>query len=413
MGGGSPRLIMQYLLSIILAIISFGQQQLIQNELNYYLQRHSVQDEGFDMVARYAEEGDSTLAAYMPKGEFKLNSFIQMKNYPREGKCLTKDMYGRIIIGHFHADTLVYGIRIDSTGTYAGQFNRHMMAQGHGSYQSADGTYYEGHWDRDRQNGFGFCVSPSFLKAGIWRFGRFHGERMVYTTERIYGIDISRYQHEIGRRRYSINWKQLRIMGLGRRISTNRVNGEVDYPVSFVYIKSTEGISIKNRYFHDDYLNCRRHSIPVGAYHFFSVRQDPKLQASHFLKESNFKRGDLPPMLDIEPTDAMIKQSGGPEVMFKNIRTWLKIVEKRTGTKPLLYINQRFVNTWLDYAPDIKRDYHFWIARYGEYKPDIHLALWQLSADGNVKGIQGHVDLNVFNGYQGQWNEFLSEQCIR
>jgi GH25 family lysozyme M1 (1,4-beta-N-acetylmuramidase) len=30
-----------------------------------------------------------------------------------------------------------------------------------------------------------------------------------------------------------------------------------------------------------------------------------------------------------------------------------------------------------------------------------------------VKGIQGHVDLNVFNGYQGQWEEFVSEYSIR
>ena len=304
-------------------------------------------------------------------------------------------------------------IRIDAHGTYAGQFDRHMMASGHGSYQSADYQYYEGHWEMDRRHGFGFCVSPDFLKAGIWKKDRYMGERMVYTTERIYGIDISRYQHEQGRKRFNINWKQLRIKGLGRRISTNRVNGEVDYPVSFVYIKSTEGISILNRYYANDYRSCHLNKIPVGAYHFFSTRQDPTAQANHFLRHTSFKRGDLPPMLDIEPSDAMIKQMGGPEILFKNIRTFLKVVERRLGVRPLLYINQRFVNTWLDYAPDLKKDYHFWIARYGEYKPDIHLSLWQLSADGYVKGIQGHVDLNVFNGYQGQWEEFVSEYSIR
>ena len=405
---------MHYLLSIILAISSFSTKyQQIQNELTYYLQRHSVQDEGFDMVARYAEKGDSTLAAYMPKGKLTMTSFLHLKDYPREGKCLTKDMYGRIIIGQFHADTLMYGIRIDAHGTYAGQFDRHMMASGHGSYQSADYQYYEGHWEMDRRHGFGFCVSPDFLKAGIWKKDRYMGERMVYTTERIYGIDISRYQHEQGRKRFNINWKQLRIKGLGRRISTNRVNGEVDYPVSFVYIKSTEGISILNRYYANDYRSCHLNKIPVGAYHFFSTRQDPTAQANHFLRHTSFKRGDLPPMLDIEPSDAMIKQMGGPEILFKNIRTFLKVVERRLGVRPLLYINQRFVNTWLDYAPDLKKDYHFWIARYGEYKPDIHLSLWQLSADGYVKGIQGHVDLNVFNGYQGQWEEFVSVHCIR
>jgi lysozyme len=239
------------------------------------------------------------------------------------------------------------------------------------------------------------------------------GERMVYTTERIYGIDISRYQHEQGRKRFNINWKLLRIKGLGRRISTNRVNGEVDYPISFVYIKSTEGISIKNRYYANDYRSCHLNKIPVGAYHFFSTRQDPTTQANHFLRHTSFRRGDLPPMLDIEPSDARINQMGGPEILFKNIRTFLNIVERRLGVRPLLYINQSFVNNWLDYAPDLKKDYHFWIARYGEYKPDIHLSLWQLSADGYVKGIQGHVDLNVFNGYEGQWEEFVSEHSIR
>jgi lysozyme len=322
-------------------------------------------------------------------------------------------MYGRIIIGHFQADTLVYGIRIDSLGTYAGQFNRHMMASGHGSYQAADGTYYEGHWERDCRNGFGFSVSPTNLKAGIWRMNRFKGEHVVYTTERIYGIDISRYQHEKGRRRFGINWKQLRISGLGRRISQKRIKGDVDYPVSFVYIKSTEGISIQNRYFSDDYKNCHQYNIPVGAYHFFSTKQDPKAQANHFLKNTSFKRGDLPPMLDIEPTDFQIEQMGGVDILFKNIRIWLKIVEKRVGVKPLLYINQKFVNERLHHAPDLKNEYHFWIARYGEYKPDIHLSIWQLSGDGRVKGIQSEVDLNVFNGYQGQWDDFLREQCIR
>ena len=388
-------------------------RQLIMSELEYYLQRHNVVDEGFDMVARYAEKGDSTLTTYMPQGNLVLTNALAVLNRKREGKQVVKDPYGRIIIGTFHNDTLVSGIRIDPQGTYAGQFNRHLQACGHGSYQQSDGTYYEGHWEEDYQHGFGFSVSTTNLKAGQWKRGRFLGERMQYTTERIYGIDISRYQHEKGRRRFNINWKQLRITHLGRRISEQRINGDVDYPVSFVYIKSTEGISINNRYFAADYNRCHHLGIPVGAYHFFSTRQDPSSQASHFLKHTRFRKGDLPPMLDIEPSDHLIKQMGGAEVLFKNIRIWLKIVERVTGARPLLYVNQRFVNTYLDIAPDLKRDYHFWIARYGEYKPDIHLDLWQLSSDGVVRGIQGTVDLNVFNGYQGQWEEFLREQTIK
>ena len=103
---------------------------------------------------------------------------------------------------------------------------------------------------------------------------------------------------------------------------------------------------------------------------------------------------------------------GGPEALFSAVRKWIDIVEQATKAKPILYVNQRFVNKYLDLAADLKENYHFWIARYGEYKPDIHLAIWQLSPSGRVNGIRGDVDINVFNGYQGQWDEFLSNDCV-
>ena len=118
-------------------------------------------------------------------------------------------------------------------------------------------------------------------------------------------------------------------------------------------------------------------------------------------------------MLDVEPSDQQIADMGGVDEMFRQIRRWLTTVESISGARPLLYVNQRFVNKYLNQAPDLKTGYHFWIARYGEYKPDIHLALWQLSSDGRVAGIRGHVDLNVFNGYETHWQEFLEKQTIK
>jgi len=93
--------------------------------------------------------------------------------------------------------------------------------------------------------------------------------------------------------------------------------------------------------------------------------------------------------------------------LFKAVRTWLSLVKQKTGVSPILYVNQQFVNKYLPLAPDIKRDYQVWIARYGEYKPDVRLAIWQLSPDGRVQGIRGDVDIDVFNGYQEEWQEFL------
>ena len=388
-------------------------QEKIQAELRYYLERHNVQDEGYDMVARYSVEGDSTLATYLPEGPARPLNTIHWRGISREGKGIVSDGYGRIIIGRFQADTLVSGLRLDQEGIYAGMFNRDMEASGHGSYRSVDDSYYEGHWERDRREGFGFCVSPENLRAGWWHEGQFRGERMQYTSERIYGIDISRYQHEQGQRIYPINWRRLRISNLGRRISEQRVSGTVNYPVRFAYIKSTQGITIKNQYYAADRLGCLRVGIRVGAYHFFSSKCGGAEQARYFLANTRRGRGDLPPVLDIEPSDRQIAEMGGVEAMFQHIRQWLNIVENAIGTKPILYVNQRFVNKYLDQAPDLKTGYHFWIARYGEYKPDIHLAIWQLSADGRVAGIRGDVDLNVFNGYEAHWQEFLEEQAIK
>ena len=103
---------------------------------------------------------------------------------------------------------------------------------------------------------------------------------------------------------------------------------------------------------------------------------------------------------------------GGAQVMFKAIRTWLRIVGEHTGTRPILYISQSFVNRYLSTAPDLKHDYNVWIARYGEYKPDINLVIWQLCPDGRVKGIHPEVDINVFNGYRQEFEDFLRKETI-
>lgn len=387
-------------------------QKRIKSELEYYLQRHRLTDEGYDMVVRYAEKGDSVMAVYIPKRLPNLLGMFKLRHLERQGFGLTRDRRGRIYIGIWDSDTLRYGLRLDSAGIYAGEFDHNLVASGHGCYSSHDGTFYEGQWYNDQREGNGFLVSVQNLQAGTWRADRFHGERIQHTNDRIYGIDISRYQHESGRKRYGINWNDLRVTNLGRRIK-NGIKGEIDYPVRFVYIKSTQGTSIRNRYYATDYMAARKHGIPIGAYHFFSTVRNGKEQAHYFLNQTLFKRGDLPPVLDIEPTDKQIQKMGGKEVLLREVRQWITAVEKRLKVRPILYVNQRFVTNYLSEAPDLLENYLVWIARYGEYKPGVHLVMWQLSADSRVKGIQTDVDVNVFNGYEPQWEEFLKDETIK
>ena len=263
-----------------------------------------------------------------------------------------------------------------------------------------------------KRDGFGIYVAPhEYLQVGEWKADVFKGERLTYTPDRIYGIDLSRHQHEKNNKVYHIYWNKLRITDLGT-LSTKTIKGKVDYPVSFAYVKSTEGCTVLNAYYEADYKAARAHGIRTGTYHFFSTMSPGAAQAAYFLKCSKFNKGDLPPVLDIEPTDAQIVAMGGAEVMFRNIRAWMSLVQKRTGKRPILYISQTFANTYMPLAPDLGDNYHIWIARYGEYKPNFKLAYWQLSPDGKVRGIHGDVDINVFNGYRNQYEEFLKRHCF-
>ena len=383
-----------------------------EDELNYYMEHHNVQDEGYEMVVgfangkRHSVELDEHVALW---------NIGRWNGHPRKGTALALDSLGRTIVGTCHDDSLFIGLRPDTAGIYLGDFHEE-KAQGHGAYMTPYGGYFEGHWDNGLRQDFGVELQQTAeglrLRVGEWNKDRFMGERMKHTSERIYGIDIARYQHGKGRRPVAIQWKKLRITSVGKRGSSN-VSGEVDYPVSFLYIKSTEGTTVRNRFYVNDYAQARKHGIHTGAYHFWSVRRSGTEQAKYFIQHTLFRNGDLPPVLDIEPSKAQIEMAGGVEKMFQQIRIWLNAVERWTGVKPILYVNQMFVNNYLSKQADLKRDYRVWIARYSEYKPDVRLTYWQLCPDGRVAGIQGDVDINVFNGYQNQFEKFIEEETIK
>lgn len=431
-------------------------------ELTYYVHSHSVMDEGYNMICDYTEREilirDSakklvdSLKHVRKNGKVKLvRSITYRAFYQNEaGKLVSspcqviKQMQGsrthdihqfqltsaetpegvsaltaRLAASLVRAQAstlrpaINYELLPDSLGWYEGSYDSTYLPNGHGKWQGYDGTYYEGSWKAGKREGFGFSIAPKKqLRVGEWKDDRYKGERLVYTSDRIYGIDISKYQHGKGKKKYPIDWSRLRITHLGS-ISRKTVSGSVNFPIRYIYIKSTEGKSLLNPYYKKDYRAARAHGYKVGTYHFFSTTSPATEQANFFLKHSIIQKGDFPAVLDVEPLPSQIKKMGGAEVLFARVRTWLRLVERATGRKPILYISQSFVNRYLPMAPDLKKNYQVWIARYGEYKPDIHLVYWQLCPDGRVAGIRGEVDINVFNGYQDAFLKFASNESIR
>lgn len=431
-------------------------------ELTYYVHSHSVLDEGYNMICDYTQREilirDSarklvdSLKHVKKNGHVKLVRSISYRAFYRneQGKMVSapcrmlKKMDGihthgihmfqlssgetpegvsalsprmAATLSRAHANTLRtainYALKPDSLGWYEGSYDSLYLAAGHGKWQGYDGSYYEGNWKEGKREGFGFSIAPKKpLRVGEWKNDRYKGERLVYTSDRIYGIDISKYQHGKGKKKYPIDWSRLRITHLGS-ISRKTVSGTVNFPIRYIYIKSTEGKSLLNPFYKADYRAARAHGFKVGTYHFFSTTTPAAQQASFFLKHSVLQKGDFPPVLDVEPLPSQIKKMGGAGVLFARVRTWLRLVERATGRKPILYISQSFVNRYLPMAPDLKKNYQVWIARYGEYKPDIHLIYWQLCPDGRVSGIRGEVDINVFNGYQDAFSKFAKNESIR
>lgn len=141
----------------------------------------------------------------------------QWKDGKRDGQGQTTDSLGRTVTSLWRADSLIRGLMSDSTGTYIGEFNRSLVQEGHGIFFGKDGSYYNGNWKDGMYSGFGCAVGANGkTRTGEWKAGKFRGERLTYTAERIYGIDISRYQHGKGRKKYAIHWDKVRITHLGK-----------------------------------------------------------------------------------------------------------------------------------------------------------------------------------------------------
>lgn len=434
--------------------------------LAVYMRTHSVIEQGFDLVARYDEhlrhatdslvriqaclasrikKGDSLLLSYDPlyyalvnkdgktqrvrceilstrdsltilrtlNGEMA-DSVTRLSQYdkivPVRLRKRQQDVFKVSEISHpAFILNLVEGREEGSPlGTYRGEMNAQRQPHGFGCLMGTDGSYYEGEWSKGKREGFGFAMSAeSKMSVGEWKGDRFLGERMVYSNDRIYGIDISRYQHESSNRRkkYSINWDNLAITSLGT-ISRKVVKGTIDYPISFIYIKSTEGISIRNKYYASDYTQARKRGYKVGAYHFFSTKRSGLAQAKYFCANTFYRHGDFPPVLDVEPSPSQISQMGGAAALRKQMKAWLDYVEALWHVRPILYVSQKFIYKYLASDPELMEGYRFWIARYGEYRPDVHPVYWQLCPDGRVRGIHGDVDINVFNGFGTEFAEF-------
>lgn len=200
-----------------------------------------------------------------------------------------------------------------------------------------------------------------------------------------YGIDISHYQSDI-------QWDSLMVLTDGsRRTTRSKLAAKDIKPVSFVFIKATEGSTMKDRKFKRHWHEAQERNITKGAYHFFRSSKNGKAQARHFIKTvGKIGPDDLPPVLDIET----IHRGCSRKILNERVLDWLETVSEHYGRKPVIYSSASFIEDIL--SDEIKTEYPIWVAHYATDRPrHDNWRIWQFTDKAVVYGIEGYTDLNV------------------
>jgi lysozyme len=216
----------------------------------------------------------------------------------------------------------------------------------------------------------GSAESGAKIPAGNWR----------------YGIDISHNNDG------TIIWDSLWVMtDRRRRTVRDPYKAKEIKPVSFVFIKATEGATFKDRDFAENWKNAGRSGLRRGAYHFFRSSKDGEVQAKHFIATvGDLRFEDLPPVLDIET----LHRGGSRKLLNERALQWLETIENHYRKKPIVYTGASFLKNYL--SPEITERYPVWIAHYEKDSPDFEgWTWWQCTDKAVVAGVPGHVDLNL------------------
>lgn len=189
-------------------------------------------------------------------------------------------------------------------------------------------------------------------------------------THYTFGIDVSHYQGKI-------NWDDLK---------------QSQHPISFIIIRSSMGKNGSDSQFNRNWHHAKSGGYIRGAYHYYRPNENSTAQFEQFKSIVTLLPGDLPPVLDVEKASVF-----GKDNLRKGVKNWLKLAEEHYGVRPILYSGLDFYKNHLKGHVE---GYPLWIAAYSG-KSKVQQLPWtihQFSEKVQVKGIQGFVDGNDYNG---------------
>jgi len=186
------------------------------------------------------------------------------------------------------------------------------------------------------------------------------------------GIDVSNHQGDI-------DWEA--VANAGKEV---------------VIIKSSEGVDFTDPYFEANYEGAKAAGLKLGFYHFLTATsvEQAREEANFFASIISGKEIDVKPVMDFEQFDNLTNEEINSIAL-----AFAEEVEAQTGYPVMVYSNADDATNVFD---ESLTKYSLWIAQYDGNQPSNEViwetwAGWQYSNTGSVDGINGDVDLNLFN----------------
>lgn len=167
--------------------------------------------------------------------------------------------------------------------------------------------------------------------------------------------------------------------------------------ITFAITKTTEDTGYVNPTFARNWSEIRRVGLVRGAYHFARPEGFDAVDEADFfvdiVESHGIDEGDIL-VLDLESGSGDL----GPWTL-----AFCRRVEERVGYKPMIYTGAWFTSSHNIGAYPELAEYGLWLAAYQSQMPPApapweFVAIWQYSSNGQVPGIAGDCDLNLFNG---------------
>lgn len=203
----------------------------------------------------------------------------------------------------------------------------------------------------------------------------------------VLGVDVSHHNGDI-------NWKEVKAQG-----------------IVFAYIKASEGVELTDKNYVDNYTEAKNNGIVPGMYHFFIFKEDGILQAKYFLEKLHYRKGDLPPAVDVEYSSSNKRNTEKAVIKERitELRQFDSVIYAKKHFHPVLYTNKE---CYEDLIRDKFPNNDLWLCNLSE-APDDNMypnwVLWQHSHKGKLSGLKSKTDMNVFYSTKEEFRNWLNQ----